>query len=277
MVKIKSLAIFNALALIIHLAVSSLVQTKTINLLDVGEVSAKYESLLTPAGFTFTIWAIIYTLLIVMCLYHIVIAYKHERYHPANKELVNMSSLFILVNLGSAAWLVAWVNEQLLLSVGLIIIQLLCLIAIHLRLKMYNTFKAAGLKVCNQFPLSIYLGWISIATIANISSYLASQQWTGLGLSASKWAVIMISVAVFLSVVMILVRRNIYFALVVAWGLYGIVVKRDSISPDLYASVIITAWAGIGIVLVLSLIQWIRNMSNKKPREIFPAPHLPVK
>jgi hypothetical protein len=82
---------------------------------------------------------------------------------------------------------------------------------------------------------------------------------------------------VFLSTVMTLIRRNIYFALTVAWGLYGVVVKRDNIDADLYASIIITAWAGIGIILVLSLIQWIRNMYHKKPRETFPAAHIPLK
>ncbi len=277
MIKIKVLAIFNAVALIIQLAVTYLVQTKTIKRLDVGEVSAKYETLLTPANFTFAIWGLIYTLLVILCLYHIVIAYKHEKYHPANKELLKMGSLFIVVNLASAAWMIAWVNEQLLISVMLIVLQLLCLVIIHIQLKMYNTFKAAGLKVCNQFPLSIYLGWICIAAITNISSYLSSQQWTGFGLPATQWAVIMISIAVFLSTVMILIRRNIYFALVIAWGLYGIVVKRDRIDPDLYASVIITAWAGIGIILVLSLIQLIKNMYHKKPRETFPAAHFPLK
>jgi len=277
MVKTKALAIFNAVALIIQLTVTYLVQTKAINQLNIGEVSDKYETLLTPADFTFGIWGVIYTLLIIMCLYHIVIAYKHEKYHPANKELLKMGSLFIVVNLASAGWLMAWVSERLLISVVLIVLQLLCLVAIHVRLKMYNTFKAAGLKVCNQFPLSIYLGWISIAVITNISSYLSSQQWTGLGLPATQWAIIMISIAVFLSTVMILIRRNIYFALVIAWGLYGIVVKRDNIDPDLYASIIITAWAGIGIILVLSLIQLIRNMYHKKPRETFPAAHFPLK
>ena len=277
MVKTKALAIFNAVALIIQLTVTYLVQTKAINQLNIGEVSDKYETLLTPADFTFGIWGVIYTLLIIMCLYHIVIAYKHEKYHPANKELLKMGSLFIVVNLASAGWLMAWVSERLLISVVLIVLQLLCLVAIHVRLKMYNTFKAAGLKVCNQFPLSIYLGWISIAVITNISSYLSSQQWTGLGLPATQWAIIMISIAVFLATVMILIRRNIYFALVIAWGLYGIVVKRDNIDPDLYASIIITAWAGIGIILVLSLIQLIRNMYHKKPRETFPAAHFPLK
>jgi len=277
MKKIKALAVFNALALIIQLVVTYVIQTKAVFPQDVSEVSAKYESLLTPAGFTFAIWGLIYTLLIILCLYHIVIAYKHEKYHPANKELEKMGSLFIIVNLASAAWLIAWVKEELLVSVILIAVQLIGLIAIHHRLGMYNTLKAAGLKVCNQFPLSIYLGWIGIATIANVSSFLVAQQWSGFGLPALQWAIILISTAVFIAAFMILIRRNIYFGLVIAWGLYGIIVKRAAINEALYSPIIVSAWAGIGIIGLLAIIQLVRNISYKKPREIFPAAPIPLK
>lgn len=271
MKKIKALAIFNALSLLVHILVAYLIQSKMINQQDVGEISAQYESLFTPTGMTFGIWAVIYTTLSLLCLYHIVIAYKHDKPHPANAELLRINGLFILVNLASAAWLMAWVNEYLLISVGLIFLQLLGLIIIHHRLNMYDPLKPSGLKIATQFPLSIYLGWISVAAIANTSSYLSAAQWDGFGLPALQWIIIMISVTVLLATFMILVRRNIHFGLVIAWALYGIIIKRQEINADLYQPVIITAWVGIGIVLLSSVIQLIRNMSYKKPREIFPS------
>jgi hypothetical protein len=277
MKKIKALAIFNALSLLLHISVAYLTQAKMINQQDVGEISAKYESLFTPAGLTFGIWGLIYVTLSLLCLYHIIIAYKHDKPHPANKELLRINGLFIFVNLASAAWLIAWVNEQILLSVLLIFLQLFALMAIHHRLNMYDPLKPSGLKLATQFPLSIYLGWISVAAIANTSSYFTAMQWDGFGLPASQWVIIMISVTVLLASLMIFVRKNIHFALVIAWALYGIIIKRRSINADLYEPVIITAWAGIGIVLLLSLIRWIRNMGYKKPREIFSSPATPVK
>jgi hypothetical protein len=275
--KIKALAIFNALSLFVHIAFAYMTQVKAINQKDVSEISAQYETLFTPAGITFAIWGLIYVTLAIMCLYHIVIAYKHDKFHPANTDLEQMGGLFILVSLSSAAWLYAWTHDQLSLSVSLIVLQLIGLFAIHQRLHMYDTFKTAGLKVCTQFPLSIYFGWISIATIANISSFLVAKQWDGYGIAPSQWVVIMMSVAILLSVMMILFRRNIYFGLVIAWGFYGIIVKRETVSPGSYNMIINTAWAGIGIIGILSVIQLVRNITHKKPKPVFPSMSAPVK
>lgn len=275
--KVKALAIFNAISLIIHISTAWLIQTTQINTLNVGEVSARHETLFTPAGTTFGIWGIIYSLMALLCLYHIVIAYKHDRLHPANADLSAMGGSFIILNLASAVWLYAWSNERLMISLGLIAVQLLCLILIHIRLKMYDPHKISGLKIANQFPLSIYLGWISIATIANASAWLNSIGWNGMGIAAVQWTTIMIGIAVLLSLVMILVRRNIYFGLVVAWGLYGIIIKRELINPDSYASIILTAWIAIGLIGLFVVLQLARNIAHKKPRPIFPSPEMPIK
>ncbi|MEP6648073.1 MAG: hypothetical protein ABJC12_13370, partial [Saprospiraceae bacterium] len=269
--KIKALAIFNALSLIVHLLFVYLVMTKTINRLDVAEVSAKYESLFTPAGLTFSIWGIIYIIIGILCLYHIVIAYKHEKWHPANTELLQMNGFFIVLNLASAAWLVAWTQERLFLTIPLILLQLISLIIIHRRLGIYDPQKPLELKVATHFPMSIYFGWISIATIANVSSYLTAIGWDGWGLSAVQWTVIMISAAILLTLIMIFARKNIYFGLAVAWGLYGIIKKRETANADLYDPIITSAWAGIGIIFISSVIQVIRNLSRKKLPVIFPT------
>ncbi|MEO7983095.1 MAG: hypothetical protein ABI688_03330 [Bacteroidota bacterium] len=277
MKKIKALAIFNAVSLLIHISIAYFIQAKMISNQDVGEVSAKYESLFTPAGITFGIWGIIYITLCVLCLYHIIIAYKHDKPHPANTDLLRINGWFILVNLASAAWLIAWVHEELALSVVLIFVQLLGLAIIHQRLHLYDPLKPASLKLATQFPISIYLGWISIAAIANTSSYLSSIKWDGFGISASKWAIILISASLFLSALMIFVRKNIHFGLVIAWGLYGIIVKRQATDTELYEPVIITAWTAMGLILLFSVVQLIRNISYKRPRDLFPAPVTPIK
>ncbi len=277
--KVKALAIFNALSLIAHLVFVYLVSKKMLNSKDVGEVSAAYESLFTPAGISFSIWGIIYITLGILCLYHIVIAYKHDRQHPANTELMQMNGLFILVNLCSAGWLVAWTREMLLVSLALIFLQLLCLVLIHRRLGIYDPLKPAELKTATHFPLSVYLGWISIATIANTASYLTAIGWDedGFGLSPVQWTIIMISVAALLSLLMIFRYRNIYFALTIAWGLYGLVVKRQATGSDSETPILLCAWIAIGIIVLLSIIQVVRNIHTKKEGEIFPSAAAPIK
>ncbi len=277
MKKLKALSIFNALSLLIHIGVAYLVQAKMVNDLNVGEVSAKYESLFTPAGITFAIWGLIYISLLIMCLYHIVIAYKHDSPHPANTELLRIGSMFILVNIASAAWLIAWVNEYLPATVLLIVIQLLGLLIINRRLNIYDPLKPTGLKLTTQFALSIYFAWICVATIANIATYLTAIQWDGFGQPALQWAAIMICTTILIAVLMILIRKNVLFGLVVAWALYGITVKRQSLNTDSYEPLTVIAWCGIGLLIPLCIFQLIRNINYKKPKAIFPSYPAPVK
>jgi len=276
MKKVKALAIFNALSLIAQLAVVYMTGAKMINQKNVSEVSARYESLFTPAGISFSIWGIIYITLCILCLYHIVIAYKHDRQHPANTELLQMNGFFMLTNLAAAGWLIAWTQERLLISLALMVFQLICLVIMHRRLGIYDPLKPSELKIATHFPLSIWLGWISIATIANAASYLSAIGWDGWGLSPVEWAVIMISVAIVLSLVMIFVCRNIYFALTVGWGLYGLILKRDN-GADSLDPFITSAWFGIGLIIICSIIQVSRNLHRKKKPVVFPSATSPVK
>ena len=236
--RIKALAIFNTLFFIIHVAFSYMTQFKLVNNNDVGEISDRYESLFTPAGITFAIWGVIYTALAILCLYHIIMAFKHDKEHPANQDVSRMGVLFIFNNVATAAWLIAWTNNQIFLSLLLISLQLFSLIAIHIRLHIAERSRESGSIICTQLPLSLYLGWITIATIANASIYLVSVNWNGAGISAVKWTVVMIAAAVVITLIMVFVRKNVSFGLVVIWALYGIILKRQHSSPELYLSLI---------------------------------------
>jgi len=96
--------------------------------------------------------------------------------------------------------------------------------------------------------------------------------WTGAGLNytALEWTRIIIGATVFLTLVVVFSRRNVFFGLVIAWGLYGIILKRRSVNADLYADLIKTAWIGIGIIGVSCIIQFILNISAKKKLSLFP-------
>lgn len=262
--RIKSLAIFNAISFVIHVSLSYLTQLKLINPADVGEISDRYESLFTPAGVTFAIWGVIYLLLGIFCLYHIIIAYKHDIRHPANQDLSRIGSLFIVNNLATAGWLFAWTNNQITGSFVLIFIQLLTLIAIHVRINIVDRDRESGSIVCTQLPLSIYIGWIAIATIANTGIFLVSIGWNGWVLTPTNWTITLIVIAVALGLMMITVRRNVWFGLVVIWGLYGIILKRETVNAEEYSPIIMVSWGGAGLLAMAALIQAIRNFVYKR-------------
>jgi len=277
MKKIKALAIFNALSLIAHITMAYFIQHKLVNQKDVGDVFSQHETLFTPADITFGVWGIIYTALGILCLYHIVIAYKHDKWHPSNADLERMGLFFIIANLASAAWLVAWTQERLLVSLILVFLQLICLAGIHIRLRMYDRSRPAGSKTCTQFPISIYLGWITMTVIANAAAYLVAIGWDGWELTPPQWTLIMISVSVAISLIMIYFRHNIYFGFVVAWTLYGIILNVSDANTNANDNVKNTAWMGLGLIVLSCLIQVFSNSRYRKPREIFPSAPAPLK
>src|SRR5687768_1800778 len=177
MTNIQKLAIFNTIALLLHIATSVAVQSKWVNEFTVGEISDRNPSLFTPAGFTFSIWGLIYIALVVFCAFHLFAAFRQTESASPNKKLRNTYPWFILNNLATVAWLIAWTNESILLSVVLIIVQLVTLIVLHNRLCIHDATTPMRIKLCTQFPISIYFGWITVATVANIASWLTASDW----------------------------------------------------------------------------------------------------
>jgi hypothetical protein len=263
MSKVRLLSVFNLLVFLVHLAISYSTQFKLLNNKDVGEVSNENPSLFTPAGFTFSIWGVIYLSLLCFSVYHIVMSYRRPQHHPANQDLLRINGWFIVNNLATAAWLIVWTREMFGVSVVLIILQLVTLIIMNLRLNIYDRSREVSSKAFTQFPLSIYFAWLTIATIANISSWLSYLEWTG-GLSAVTWTQIMISAAVLISVAVVFTRRNIFYGFVVLWALYGIWSKRSDDFNGSSEAIIPFVLAGLGIVAVVTIIQLVRNSKTSK-------------
>ena len=257
--KTKTLAILNTVALAILIIISSLAQQNWFSELNVGEVSAKYETVFAPASITFAIWGLIYTSLAAFCVFNIIKAFNSDKNEQADTDIMAIGWLFIINTFATAAWLIAWVNEQIGLSVLLMLIQLVTLIIISIRAHIANPDRATSIKIFTQFPLSIYFAWICVATIANISAYLVSINWNGFGISESYWTIISIGLTTMLSLFIIVVRRNFFFGLVILWALYGIALKRGQVDEIAFQEVINAAWAAFIIVVVTLLIRLIRT------------------
>ena len=272
MKRVKMLAVLNAIFFVVAFAISMLSQVGFFKY-NMSEVSAKYDTVFTPAGITFSVWGIIYTALFIFCIYHLIKAFRENESHEANQSLIKVGWLFIINNIAISAWVVFWLNEQLIASVILMLIQLLSLIFIHVRLNILDIGKSIQGKLCTQFPLSIYFAWICIASIANISATLVGYNWNGGLISPSYWTIIMIGIATLLSIFVILVKQNVFFGLVVIWALYGIVLKRTDVDPATYGNVINAARTGIAVVFLAELIQSIKLLRLTKPSSEISARH----
>jgi len=270
--KIRSLSILNLVVLAIHISISYATQLKLVNTKDAGEVSNQYTSLFTPAAITFAIWGVIYIALTAFCIYHIIMAFTYLPYHSANQDIHRIGAFFIFNNLAAAAWLLAWTHQHILYALVIIFFQLFTLIIIHLQTGIHNPSQPPGSKIFTQFPLSIYLGWISIAAIANTAVYLTMIKWDGFGsgYSAITWTRIMIAFAVFITLTVVLFRRNVFFGLVVLWALYGIISKLKNTNASAYTEIIQTAWIGMVIVGLVCIIQFVKNVSTGKKQPRFP-------
>ncbi len=214
---------------------------------DTAAVSDKYPTLVTPAGYVFSIWGIIYFLLGVFVVFQ---ALPRERSSPYHKQI---GALFILSSILNISWIFVWQFEILIASVVLIVAFLLTLIAIYLRLDIGKSKVRVSERLAVQLPFSVYLGWISIATIADIALTLTAYGWDGFGLSPEIWAIAVVALVVVLSLLMLGTRRDVAFALVVIWALLGISINQSSHPNVVLVTQVATVIVAIALLAVVAV------------------------
>lgn len=243
----KALPFLNIAAYIVTLIVNGLSNTTLIGGVTTAEISDRNPTLITPAGYVFAIWGIIYFLLAVFLVYQ---ALPSQRGKPFQKQI---SGLFILSCVFNVAWLFLWQNNLISYSIILIVGFLLSLIAIYLRLNIGKSSVPLKEKLAVQVPFSVYLGWLTIATIANIAVALTAANWDGLGIAAETWAILILATAVLITLLVIATRKDVAYSLVVIWALVGIAVNQTA------ADVIVTAEISIVIIFTALIITFAVN------------------
>ncbi len=208
----KTLLIGNIVALAAVLTVNALANILPINGMNTGQISNLYPSLFTPAGFTFSIWSIIYLLLIAFAVGQFVIKDK-----PYFKEL---SLWFLLSCLANASWILVWHYLFTAASVVVMLILLYSLTRIFLLLQSSEFTKTEWVMI--KLPFLFYLSWICVATIANISTLLISLNWHGGFLTEEYWTVTMICIATLLGLYIAFTFKEPAFLLVLMWAFFGI-------------------------------------------------------
>lgn len=215
--------LLNIFGLIFALLLNYLATALPLNGISTGDISDAIPSLFTPAGFVFAIWGIIYLGLIVFTIYQALPAQKN------NPRLEKIGYWFFLSNLLNGIWILFWHYGQVALSVLVMLGLLYSLLMVYTHSKI-GLISSRSLEVWTiDIPFGIYLGWISVATIANISSLGVVSGWNGFGLSPVFWTIFVILVGVLLAFAMIVRRKEIAYPLVLVWAYYGIFVVREDI------------------------------------------------
>lgn len=237
-------SIVNIGALVAVLIINALANTVALNGVNTGEVSDGFPSLFTPAGYVFSIWGLIYLMLIGFAVYQ---ALPFQR---SNERLGRLGPLFALSCALNVAWLFSWHYGVFWLSEVLMIGLLLTLIACYRRLDIGRADKGPVERWLLDVPFSVYLGWITVATVANTSITLLTFGFDG-GSLAPLLTVVVIAVAGAIAVLALRLRADVAFALVLVWAFAGIAVKQYGQTPLVVVAAIVAA----AVLFVLALWQ----------------------
>jgi len=250
------LSILNIIGFLGVVVVNGLANALPLNNKTTGELSDQYPNLFVPAGLTFSIWGLIYVLLAIFVVYSMISALKVD----TKRSFINsIGILFFLTCIANIGWIFAWHYEILPLSMILMLLLLTCLIAIYIRLSIGKSDAANQEKYLVHLPFSTYLGWITVATVANATALLVDANWNTFGLGEQFWAVSVIIVCIAIALIVIFQRRDIFFGLVVDWALIGILIKRLSVDTTTYQSVVITTIAGLALISLAIIFQIIKR------------------
>ena len=258
--KVKSsviLAILNTIGFLGTIVVNSLANALPINNKTTGELSDQYPNLFVPAGITFSIWGVIYLLLAIFIVYQLITVFNRGR--RDSSFIPKIGIWFFIASLANMGWIFAWHYEMVPLSLVIMLLLLGSLIMIYLRLNIGRSDATPMEKFMVHLPFSVYLGWITIATIANLTALLVFAGWSSFGLDDQIWAVIVIVVGIAIAFQILLTRRDIYYCLVVDWALLGILLKRLSVEAVSDEYVLGITIIGLVLVTLAIIIQIIRK------------------
>ena len=224
--------------------INSLANILPINGMTTGDLSDQLKNLFTPQGATFAIWGVIYSLLFVFTLRILI--------RPMEQKTETLSKLFIVNTIFNSAWIFAWHYEFLILSLVLMIGLLINLVQINLLLKTTANWSN---KITLQLPFTVYFGWISIATIANVTAVLVGYQCEALGISEELWTLTILVVGILVALSQVFYFKQIAYVLVILWAYYGIYGKHTSASgfDNQYPNIVTVLIIAMSVMLLAGL------------------------
>lgn len=243
----KFLQIANGVALVSTVFINYLSNSGAVNGKTIGSVSDGLRSLFTPAGYAFSIWGFIYLLLFGF------IFYQGRSLFKKNTEddfVEKIGPWFIISCIANSGWVFLWLLGYTGLSCIFIFLLLFSLLKIIMNNRMEIWDAPAKVILFLWWPFVFYAGWVTVASIANVSAYLVKINWDAWGISPQNWTIIMIIIAAVINVTVIYTRNLREFATAGVWALIAIAVPNYDSHPiiayvAIAASIIIAICAGI--------------------------------
>lgn len=245
------LLFLNTLTFVFAVVLNALQGSSLFKGVTVGEISKKYETLITPAGYAFAIWGVIYLMLLLFIVYQWIVWFRKRE----DTALNQIGVWFAIGNIANGLWIVAWLNEYFGLSVLLIFMLLFSLIMLTIRLKLELWDASVRTIFFVWWPIVIYLGWMVVASVANVSVWLVSINWDGWSIPPVYWTIIMIGLATIIYLLLIFRRNMREAALVGIWAFIAIAMKQKSVHDEIY----ITSLIASGILFIFIVIHAFKN------------------
>lgn len=240
----KTLQIANIIGFILVVFINILGGMGAINDTSIAEISKANQNYFTPAGYAFSIWGFIYLLLLGFTIYQ-----GRSLFKPVRDDAFVLKTgwWFVLSCFANIMWILFWVYGFMEYSILAIFVLLFSLLKIVMKNNMELWDAPISVIAFLWWPFVFYSGWVTVATIANVSAYLKSIEWTAWGYSEVSWAVTMIIIAGIINMAVIWRRNMREFALVGAWALIAICVANWDKS-----AIVANSALAVAIVLIIS-------------------------
>ena len=255
--------VLNIVAYLLMVLMNFLANALPINGLNTGEISDMYPNLFAPAGFTFAIWGLIYLALLAFVVFQARDIFRRDKIRMVFLDKIGV--FFIISSVLNALWIIAWHYLQIGLSLIIMLLLLLSLVKIYLNLEIGIREYSREENLWVLLPFRIYLGWIVVATIANITAWLVDKDWGGFGISDSVWTVVLIIAAMIINLMFLKHRKDLAVSLVAIWALFGIFVKRSAADP-VEGLVVFASIAALAILSLFTLMLALKKIRNMKPK-----------
>lgn len=240
------------------LTVNTLANALPINGITTGALSDLYPNLFVPAGLTFSIWGLIYLLLLFLVIIQIYAAVRERSGLLLPRKAQILLALNFALNIG---WIFLWHYQKIF---GSLLLMLGLLITLILLFRMMGERRPNTLHLLAQrAPISIYYGWISVATIANVTALLVARGWGAWGIPDPVWTILLMAVGTLLALLMLWKHQCLLYALTIVWAYLGIIIKRNT-QDIVYRDIITAAAVFIAIILLFALYVLLRERKAAK-------------
>lgn len=239
--------VVNLAAVIVTLAINGLSQALPFNNQTSAEIANRFtDNYFLPANYVFSIWGVIYIGLIAFGIFQALPAQRE------NPRLRRVGYWFLIGSVGNSAWLFLFHYELFALSTVAMVALLVSLVITYLRVREGAAMVSTAERLCVRVPFSIYLGWITVATVANFTYVLLDMRWDGFGVAYEIWGIAMIIIAALIAGAFAFINRDVIYAAVIVWSFAGILVRHVDVNAVAAAAGVMAV--AVGAVAIISFL-----------------------